>query len=136
MGNNLMRRKETRPAPTLANWGVKTILDEGTVLNGDLKANSSILFKGELNGSLFVKKPTGVAIISSSAKVNGGLIAESIILFGEVNGPIKCRDIRFMKGSTYTGTLQYKNIQMDAGSVVNADSMVCKEFTLDGGVND
>lgn len=131
-----MRRKETRPAPTLANWGVKTILDEGTVLNGDLKANSSILFKGELNGSLFVKKPTGVAIISSSAKVNGGLIAESIILFGEVNGPIKCRDIRFMKGSTYTGTLQYKNIQMDAGSVVNADSMVCKEFTLDGGVND
>lgn len=132
MSGGIMRRKEVpKPAQFLTSCNIRTTIDESAIIHGDLELSSSLLFKGVIKGALIVKCPEGTAVIGSKAKIKGGVIAENIMIFGDVEGPIKCRNVRFMSGSSYKGSLEYSKMQMDTGSIVNTESMKCKEFAFD-----
>lgn len=124
-----VKNKPALPAQTsLMDLSVTNVIDEGCEIVGEFTVKKSIMFKGVLTGDLTVKKPGNLSLISATGFVDGAVDAECIILMGEVKGAIRCKDIRFLPGSKFTGSLQYENMRVDVGAEVNADKMSVQEY--------
>lgn len=123
------RNKSALPTQaSLMDMSVTNVLDEGCEIEGGFTVTKSIMFKGILTGDLTVKKPGNLSLISVTGFVEGVVDSECIILMGEVKGAIRCKDIRFLPGSKFTGSLQYENMRVDRGAEVNADKVSIQEY--------
>lgn len=117
---------------TLMDLAVTNIIDEGCEINGSFSVRKSIMFKGSLIGDLTVLKPGNLSLISGTGSIEGCVFAELVIILGEVKGDIHCKDIRFLPGSRFTGSLYYENMRVDPGAVVNARSITIQTYEETG----
>lgn len=120
---------------TLVDIGITSVIDEGTFIEGNLTSPNSIMFKGAIKGILTVNKTGGLLLISHAAKIEGGVIAEDVLVMGEVIGSIKCKNIRFRPGSKFRGSLEYERIGIDPGSEFTADKSVMCPFVRKEGTD-
>ena len=77
------------PSSIEASWGSKrsppSVIGADLRMNGDLISKSKLQVDGEVHGDI---RGTGV-VIGESADITGGIIAQEIIIRGQVMGPVR-----------------------------------------------
>lgn len=83
------REKERDDKISLSGYTISTIVGMDTVIEGDIKTDSSVRIEGELIGNVSTK---GVVVLSQCGKIKGSVVAENIIVAGIVEGDLNIAD--------------------------------------------
>ncbi len=86
-------------------------------IHGSIEAKDYIDFAGHINGTI---KSTTINLKPSSY-VKGTITGDTITIEGEVDGDIQAKDLHIKSTAKIKGTIRYTNIDIQNGSIINAD---------------
>ena len=86
-------------------------------IHGSIEAKDYINFDGSINGTIKSKTVN----LGRSSYVKGTVTADQITVEGEVDGDIQGKDVYIKSSARIKGTIRYSNIDIQDGSIINAD---------------
>ena len=86
-------------------------------IHGSIEAKDYINFDGSINGTIKSKTVN----LGRSSYVKGTVSADQITIEGEVDGDIQGKDVYIKSSAKIKGTIRYSNIDIQDGSIINAD---------------
>ena len=92
----------------------RSILHDGTVINGDWHSNGVVEFGGKIRGDL----TADVLVVTDTGKVDGNVRARSATVEGHFNGTIAAVDVVLASTAVFTGEIVAERIRIDFGANV------------------
>ena len=86
-------------------------------INGSLESTDYLDFSGHLTGTL----KSSTINLKPSYYVKGTITPDTITIEGEVDGDIQAKDIYIKSTAKIKGNIRYQNIDIQNGSIINAD---------------
>ena len=86
-------------------------------IHGSIEAKDYINFDGSINGTIKAKTVN----LGSASYVKGAVSADHVTIEGEVDGDIQGKDVYIKSSAKIKGTIRYSNIDIQDGSIINAD---------------
>lgn len=109
------REKERDDKISLSGYTISTIVGMDTVIEGDIKTDSSVRIEGELIGNVSTK---GVVVLSQCGKIKGSVVAENIIVAGIVEGNLNIADkVNIEPTGEVYGDIITKSLLIDEESI-------------------
>lgn len=104
---------------------IKSLIAQGCQLDGNLGFTEGLRVDGELRGNITgVAEHPSILVISESAKVTGEVLADHVIVNGQVFGPVHARlMLELQPKARITGDVTYKMLEMHQGAMV--DGRLC-----------
>jgi len=107
----------TAPASTFglqekARTGHHSIVDEHLNMKGDLESDGDILVKGKVFGNIKCK----LLIIDTDASVEGGVIAEEVIIRGTTKGTINATRVKLEKTANVDSEICHQTFAAEEGA--------------------
>lgn len=122
-GLEVLTAKVPSSAGLVANAAQKpSIIGEGAVYEGTLLFNGTLHLDGQFKGSINVDKLT----IGKSGRFNGKIVADTVVVFGELKGELDCKDLALNSGSNIDGVINYASIKVQPGSSISGE-LICAE---------
>ena len=99
---------------------IKTLIAQGTCINGALKFEEGLRVDGEVYGPIHANAESGtLLVISEGAVVEGGLKADHVIVNGTVKGPVEARELlELQPKARIEGEVQYAAVIMQHGATI------------------
>lgn len=91
-----------------------SILAEGLAVTGDIVGDGELLVEGRLVGSIRCKALT----IGEGGSVQGRIVADSVLVKGEVEGEVEAEQVTLAKTARVIGDVRHAVLAVDAGAVV------------------
>lgn len=112
---NLFNRK-TPPA-------IRSLVGEGTLLNGDLRFQGGLRIDGEVRGDVIAADgERSLLVVSEKARIHGKVKADHVIINGEVAGPIESHELlELQPKARVTGDVRYELIEMHPGATIDGE---------------
>jgi len=100
---------------------IKSLIAQGTRVNGDVLFADGIRIDGEVVGDVrAVPDLPSILVVSESAKVQGALHAVHVIINGTVEGPVHATELlELQPKARITGDVHYKALEMHQGGVIS-----------------
>ena len=100
---------------------MKTLIAQGTRIDGDLKFEDGLRVDGEVHGSIQATSGSGsLLVISEGAIADGGLKADHVIINGTVRGPVEARELlELQPKARIEGDVQYVTLEMHQGATIS-----------------
>ena len=95
---------------------ISTLICEGCVIKGDLKAPNFVRIDGQLTGDIDIN--AGL-IVGEKGIVNGNIITRELIIYGTVNGNIKAESLKIESTGKINGEIKTQTLQVEMGAVYN-----------------
>lgn len=93
------------------------IINEGTVIKGEISSEGDIRIDGVLNGNIDAK---GRLVIGPKGKIEGKIVCNTIEIAGFVKGIVTVSDIMSLKSSAQVnGEIYVGKLQVEPGAVFN-----------------
>jgi cytoskeletal protein CcmA (bactofilin family) len=104
---------------------IDTVIGAGTVLEGNIEAQSGVRVDGKLKGDL---KTEGDVAIGAGAAIAGTISANNVVLAGRVNGNIYAEGmLRLLAGARLHGNVQAKGLVTDEGGIFHGKCNIVEE---------
>jgi cytoskeletal protein CcmA (bactofilin family) len=102
---------------------IRTLVGEGSVLQGELRFVEGIRIDGEIRGDVVADDGgPSVVVISENAKVIGRVHAAHIIINGEVHGPVESHMLlELQPRARVVGDIRYEALEMHQGAQVDGE---------------
>jgi cytoskeletal protein CcmA (bactofilin family) len=99
---------------------IKTLIAQGTRIDGDMKFDEGLRVDGEVYGAIHANSDGGsLLVISEGAVAEGGLKADHIIINGTVKGPVEAREVLELQSrARIEGDVQYAALEMHQGATI------------------
>lgn len=95
-------------APTRALDNVRSVLSEGTVINGRLTFDTPVKIDGKLSGEVF---SSDVLVVGKTGKIDAKVDVQTLIIYGHVSGEVRARDtIEVAEGGALTANITTKKL--------------------------
>lgn len=101
-----------------------TIITCGTTIRGDIEQKCKMHIDGTFEGQL---RSDSEVTIDKNGKVEGELIANRVIVSGEVNGTIKADMIDILPGGVVNGEIEAVNLIIEPKGIFEGVSKVKRE---------
>lgn len=95
----------------------QSTLAKDVQIHGSIEAKDYINFDGSITGTIKSKTVN----LGRSSYVKGTVTADQITIEGEVDGDIQGKDVYIKSSAKIKGTIRYSNIDIQDGSIINAD---------------
>ena len=95
----------------------QSTLAKDVQIHGSIEAKDYINFDGSITGTIKSKTVN----LGISSYVKGTVTADQITIEGEVDGDIQGKDVYIKSSAKIKGTIRYSNIDIQDGSIINAD---------------
>ena len=95
----------------------QSTLAQDIQIHGSLEAKDYINFDGSITGTIKAKTVN----LGRSSYVKGAVTADQVTIEGEVDGDIQAKDVYIKSSAKIKGTIRYSNIDIQDGSIINAD---------------
>ncbi len=95
-----------------ASSNVPSIISPDLKIVGDLKCTGDIQIDGTIEG--LVKG--GLIIIGEGATVEGSIVAETVRIFGTVNGRVRAKTVHLNKTGKVIGGIAHEILTIEAGA--------------------
>lgn len=107
----------------IADTEVKTAIGHGTLIDGKFSFDAPVRIDGDLSGEV---RSTSVLIVGEQASINAKVEVGSLIIFGEVTGDIKVRDLVEIKaGGCLKADIVADRIIIERGGTFNGQYRMC-----------
>ncbi|WP_180125591.1 polymer-forming cytoskeletal protein [Rhodoferax sp. BLA1] len=104
---------------------IKSLIAQGCQLDGNFSFSEGSRVDGEIRGNVTgVAEQPSILVISESAVVTGEVLADHVIVNGQVRGPVHARVLlELQPKARITGDVTYKMLEMHQGAMV--DGRLC-----------
>lgn len=102
--------------PNLSEQNISTLIGEGCVINGHIRAKDYVRIDGMLEGNVTVD--LGL-ILGEKGVINGDVKAQEIIVHGTVNGNLYSEKLEIKFSGRIKGAISTQKIEMEEGAVYN-----------------
>lgn len=115
------RKKPSPPADTKLSSPRKSGSSIPSIIASDLHILGNIVGGGtvDIDGRVEGNVRCQVATVRKNGHIKGDLIAESISIYGRVQGLIKARSVHFFKGCKVEGVIHHETITIEDGAFVD-----------------
>lgn len=99
---------------------IKSLVAQGTKIVGDVRFAEGLRIDGEVVGEIrAVSEQTSLLVISETARVEGALHADHVIINGQVIGPVHAAELlELQPKARITGNVHYRALEMHQGGVI------------------
>ncbi len=98
--------------PQGAAGGVPSIIGPDLKIVGDLKSDGEIQIDGTVKGDIKGHMLT----VGEQGKVDGSTVAETVRIFGTVNGRVQAKTVRLDKSARVTADISHETLTIEAGA--------------------
>jgi cytoskeletal protein CcmA (bactofilin family) len=99
-------------APQDRNKAHHSIVDECLTMKGDLESAGDILVKGKVVGNIKCK----LLIIDTDASVEGGVIAEEVVIRGSTKGTVRANRVKLEKTANVDSEICHQTFAAEEGA--------------------
>lgn len=109
---------------------IKSLVAQGTRIEGDVHFAEGMRIDGEVVGDIrAAADQPSILVIAESARVEGAVHADHVIINGEVVGPVHAAELlELQPKAKITGNVHYKALEMHQGAVIAGQ--MCPAATL------
>ncbi|MEJ8837814.1 bactofilin family protein [Ramlibacter sp. AN1133] len=99
---------------------IKSLIAQGTHIDGNMKFNEGLRVDGEVYGDITATSDEGsLLVISEAAVVQGGIVADHVIINGTVRGPVHARELlELQPRAKIEGDVSYVALEMHQGATI------------------
>jgi cytoskeletal protein CcmA (bactofilin family) len=100
---------------------IKSLIAEGTLIEGHLHFNEGMRIDGEVRGDVSVSgEGHSLLVVSETAHITGALRAGHVIVNGKVDGPVYADELlELQPKAQITGDVTYRALEMHQGAVIS-----------------
>jgi cytoskeletal protein CcmA (bactofilin family) len=95
---------------------ISTLISEGCVLDGNLKAPAFVRIEGQITGDVIIDEGL---ILGESGLVTGNVITKEMIVYGTVHGNINTHSLEIRSTGRITGDIKTQVLQVEPGGSHN-----------------
>lgn len=103
---------------------IRTLIGEGSVLQGEVRFTDGLRIDGEVRGDVVAggDGAASLVVISEKARVIGRVQAAHVIINGEVQGPIESSQLlELQPRARVVGDIRYEALEMHQGAQVDGE---------------
>lgn len=102
---------------------IRTLIGEGTVVQGELRFTEGLRIDGEVLGDVTaVGEGTSILVISEKARVTGKVSGGHVIINGAVNGPVRSTELlELQPKAVIVGDVRYEVLEMHQGATIDGE---------------
>lgn len=102
---------------------IRTLIGEGTVIEGTLRFSEGLRIDGEIHGDVVAQgEIPSILVISEKAKVTGTVQAGHIIINGQVQGPVASDALlELQPKAVIVGDVRYQVLEMHQGATIHGE---------------
>lgn len=102
---------------------IRTLIGEGTVIQGELRFTEGLRIDGEVQGDVFaIGDGHSILVISEKARVHGKVKAAHVIINGNVNGPVVSDGLlELQPKACIVGDVRYEVLEMHQGATIDGE---------------
>jgi len=101
---------------TLDLQSISTLISEGSIFDGNLKAPAFARIDGQITGDVMVDEGL---ILGEAGSVNGNIITKEMVVYGVVNGNIQTNSLEIKASGKVTGEIRTQTLTVENGAVYN-----------------
>ena len=95
---------------------ISTLISEGCIFDGNLKAPAYARIDGQITGDVMVDEGL---IIGEKGTIQGNVITKEMVIYGEVHGNIQTNSLEIKTSGKVTGEIRTQTLQVENGAVYN-----------------
>jgi cytoskeletal protein CcmA (bactofilin family) len=103
---------------------ISTLISEGAVLDGDLKAPAFVRIDGHVNGNVTVDEGL---ILGEKGIIKGDVFTKEIVVYGTVNGNLSVESLEIKATGKINGDIKTHTLAVETGAVYNGNLLMGKE---------
>lgn len=109
--------------------GIKTVIADGSVLEGDLRLKENIIINGTVIGNVIGENC--LILIKESGVVTGAVHGDKVYLAGEVRGGVRAHFLRLFPTARIAGSIGAEKLVVDMGASLHCIEVVSGAVTID-----
>jgi cytoskeletal protein CcmA (bactofilin family) len=100
---------------------IRTLVGEGTVIQGELRFVEGLRIDGEVQGNVTaIGDGHSILVISEKARVTGKVTGGHVIINGTVNGPVQSTQLlELQPKAVILGEVRYEVLEMHQGATID-----------------
>ncbi|MDB4921870.1 polymer-forming cytoskeletal protein [Mucilaginibacter sp.] len=95
---------------------ISTLISDGCIFDGNLKAPSYVRIDGQITGDVIVDEGL---ILGENGSVIGNIITKEMVVYGDVNGNIQTNSLEIKATGKVTGEIRTQTLTVENGAVYN-----------------
>ncbi|MCR8558754.1 polymer-forming cytoskeletal protein [Mucilaginibacter sp. BJC16-A38] len=95
---------------------ISTLISEGSIFDGNLKAPSVARIDGQVTGDVMVDEGL---ILGEAGSIHGNVITKEMVVYGVVNGNIQTNSLEIKASGKVTGEIRTQTLTVENGAVYN-----------------
>lgn len=107
--------------------GVPSIMSSDMRIVGNIVSDGIVDIDGTVEGNV----RSQVATVRKNGHIKGDVIADSVYVYGKIQGLIKARSVHFFKGCRAEGVIMHESITIEDGAFVDGRFKRAEKIDLD-----
>jgi len=95
---------------------ISTLISEGSILDGNLKAPAFARIDGQVTGDVMVDEGL---IIGTNGSILGNVVTKEMVIYGTVTGNIQTNSLEIKASGKVTGEIRTQTLAVENGAVYN-----------------
>jgi cytoskeletal protein CcmA (bactofilin family) len=95
---------------------ISTLISEGCLLDGNLKAPAYVRIEGQINGDVTIDEGL---ILGEKGLIKGNVVTKEMIVYGTVNGNLNVHSLEIRGTGRITGDIKTQILQVEPGGSHN-----------------
>jgi cytoskeletal protein CcmA (bactofilin family) len=95
---------------------ISTLISEGCILDGNLKAPAYVRIDGQITGDIMVDEGL---IVGEKGSILGNVITKEMVVYGTVTGNLQVSSIEIKASGKITGEIRTQTLVVENGAVYN-----------------
>jgi len=95
---------------------ISTLIGEGCLIEGNIKAPSYVRIDGQLTGDIFIDEGL---ILGEKGLILGNVITKEMVVYGTINGNIQVNSLEIKSSGKITGEIRAQTLTVETGAIYN-----------------
>jgi len=111
---------------------ISTLISEGCILDGNLKAPAFARIDGQVTGDVMVDEGL---ILGEKGSILGNILTKEMVIYGTVTGNIQTNSLEIKSTGKVSGEIRTQTLQVENGAVYNGSLSMTQNNKLAQGQN-
>jgi cytoskeletal protein CcmA (bactofilin family) len=106
---------------------ISTLISEGCILDGNLRAPAFTRIDGQVTGDVFVDEGL---ILGEKGSIQGNVVTKEMVVYGTVNGNLQVTALEIKSTGKITGEIRTQTLVVENGAVYNGSLSMTQNHKL------
>jgi cytoskeletal protein CcmA (bactofilin family) len=106
---------------------ISTLLSEGCIFDGNLKAPAFARIDGQITGDVMVDEGL---IVGVKGSIHGNVITKEMVVYGTINGNVQAASLEIRATGKVTGDIRTQSLSVEQGAVYDGNLSMTQNAKL------